>query len=79
MSKVPAFLLALFTGTLSVAVSAAPIAVSTTGQLALAPDVAVGPKGEIAILWLAKGNPDTQKRRQPRPSGRRVAIPTVHR
>ena len=59
MSKVPAFLLALFTATLSVAVSAAPIAVSTTGQLALAPDVAVGPKGEIAILWLAKGNPDT--------------------
>lgn len=59
MSKVPACLLALVAAALSFAASAAPIAVSTADQLALAPDVAVGAKGEIAILWLAKGNPDT--------------------
>jgi hypothetical protein len=37
----------------------AALAVSTDEQLALAPDVAVGPGGEIAVLWLAKGNPES--------------------
>ena len=50
MSKVPATLLALLAGALSFAAVAAPVAVSTDDQLALAPDVAVGPKGEIAVL-----------------------------
>jgi len=36
-----------------------PLALSTDEQLALAPDVAVGPGGEIAVLWLAKGNPES--------------------
>lgn len=44
---------------LAIAVHAAPVVVSTPDQKALAPDVAVGPKGEIAVLWLAKGDPDS--------------------
>jgi len=49
---------------LAVPAAAAPpapgaLAVSTDEQLALAPDVAVGPHGEIAVLWLAKGNPES--------------------
>lgn len=36
-----------------------PLAVSTVDQLALGPDVAVGPHGEIAVVWLAKGNPES--------------------
>ncbi|MGE0583034.1 MAG: hypothetical protein AB7P31_12995 [Steroidobacteraceae bacterium] len=59
MSKIPATLLALLAATLSVATLAAPVGVSTDDQLALAPDVAVGPKGAVAVLWLAKGNPDS--------------------
>jgi hypothetical protein len=59
MPKVPACLLALVAATLSFAAPASPVAVSTADQLALAPDVSIGPKGEVAILWLAKGNPDS--------------------
>lgn len=62
MSKVPVSLPVLIAGLMSLAgaaATAAPLTVSTADQLALAPDVAVGPKGDIAILWLAKGNPDS--------------------
>lgn len=37
--------------------TAAPIAVSEADHVALAPDVAVGPRGEIAVLWLDRGVP----------------------
>ena len=37
--------------------AAAPIAVSEADHVALAPDVAVGPRGEIAVLWLDRGVP----------------------
>lgn len=65
MPNVPSIAIALL-ATLSFAASAStvppvatPLAVSTGDQLALAPDVAIGPHGEIAVLWLAKGNPDS--------------------
>ncbi len=59
MPKFPASLIALVAAALPFTAPAAPVAVSTTDQLALAPDVAVGPQGEIAVLWLAKGNPES--------------------
>lgn len=39
------------------ATAAAPVVVSAPDQRALAPDVAVGPNGDIAVLWLARGDP----------------------
>ncbi len=63
MPSVPRFLLALVATlavpALAAGAHAAPVVVSTPDQKALAPDVAVGPKGEIAVLWLAKGDPDS--------------------
>lgn len=35
----------------------APIAVSEADHVALAPDVAIGPRGEVAVLWLDRGVP----------------------
>lgn len=51
--------LALLLATSLSAVRAEPLVVSLPGQAALAPDVAVGPRGEIAVLWLAKESADS--------------------
>ncbi len=62
MPNVSKIVIALLAGIVPLALPAAtgaPLVVSTPDQLALAPDVAVGPKGEVAVLWLAKGDPDS--------------------
>ncbi|MBV6416700.1 MAG: hypothetical protein CMLOHMNK_01308 [Steroidobacteraceae bacterium] len=51
--------LAILAAPVLAAAAAAPVIVSTPDQRALAPDVAVGPDGEIAMLWLAKGDPNS--------------------
>lgn len=50
---------ALLSTTALAAPRAGPVVVSLPGQAALAPDVAVGPRGEIAVLWLAKEPADS--------------------